>query len=94
MRSDALYRELDEQHELQGNSASWKWPLRCAGDSAIHASFPVQGDLRCPMETCSSPTPAIIPLAELDRDGETLLRRIGTGERGLVNGPASTARVQ
>jgi thiol-disulfide isomerase/thioredoxin len=31
-------------------------------------------------------------LAELAADGETLVRRIGSGDRGLVNGAAATAR--
>src|SRR5690606_8970717 len=57
------------------------------------------GTLRFPAKAIALPGGSLLvadaghhALAELDVDGETLLRRIGSGERGLVDGGPGEAR--
>ena len=60
---------------------------------------PVRGTLRFPAKVVALPDGHLLVadaghhcLAELDADGETLVRRIGSGERGLVDGGPDEAR--
>ncbi|MCC3778067.1 NHL domain-containing thioredoxin family protein [Streptomyces sp. UNOB3_S3] len=85
-----LVEELEETHGAKGT-------LR-RGDGPYVAPEPVAGDLRFPGKALLLPDGGFLvsdstrhQLVELAADGETVVRRIGTGERGLVDGPAGTA---
>jgi thiol-disulfide isomerase/thioredoxin len=86
-----LIEELIAEHEAKGT-------LR-RGDSP-YVPPPVQHtDLRYPSKAVVTPLGTLLvadagqhSLAELGSDGERVLRRIGTGERGHVDGDAETAR--
>ncbi|MDT0451374.1 NHL domain-containing thioredoxin family protein [Streptomyces hesseae] len=85
-----LVEELEAAHAAKGT-------LR-RGDGPYVAPEPVAGDLRFPGKALLLPDGGFLVsdstrhrLVELAADGETVVRRIGTGERGLVDGPAATA---
>ncbi|MFF4156962.1 NHL domain-containing thioredoxin family protein [Streptomyces sp. NPDC001678] len=85
-----LVEELEAAHGAKGT-------LR-RGDGPYVAPEPVAGDLRFPGKALLLPDGGFLvsdstrhQLVELAADGETVVRRIGTGERGLVDGPAGTA---
>ncbi|MEU3352031.1 NHL domain-containing thioredoxin family protein [Streptomyces sp. NPDC037389] len=85
-----LVEELEAAHAAKGT-------LR-RGDGPYVAPEPVAGDLRFPGKALLLPDGGFLVsdstrhrLVELAADGETVVRRIGTGERGLVDGPAGTA---
>jgi thiol-disulfide isomerase/thioredoxin len=86
-----LVEELEATHAAKGT-------LR-RGDGPYVALEPVASELRFPGKALLLPGGTFLvsdttrhQLVELAADGETVLRRIGTGERGLVDGPAERAR--
>ena len=88
---DALIAELVDVHEAAGT-------LR-RGDSPFVAPTPEPSTLRFPGKVVALPGGTFLvsdtrnhSLVELEADLETVVRRIGAGERGLVDGDANTAR--
>ncbi|MEV7974082.1 NHL domain-containing thioredoxin family protein [Cellulomonas sp. NPDC089187] len=86
-----LVEELIAEHEAKGT-------LHRGGGVYVPPE-PAAGTLRFPAKAVQLPSGNLLvadaghhSLAELAADGETLVRRIGTGERGLVDGDAGTAR--
>ncbi|MEV0846143.1 NHL domain-containing thioredoxin family protein [Streptomyces sp. NPDC049954] len=82
---EALVEELEAEHEAKGT-------LR-RGDGPYVAPEPVATDLRFPGKALRLPSGSFLvsdttrhALVELAADGETVLRRIGSGERGFVDG--------
>ncbi|GAA2085203.1 hypothetical protein GCM10009801_46790 [Streptomyces albiaxialis] len=88
---EKLITELEAEHEAKGT-------LR-RGDSPYVPPEPAATDLRFPGKVLALPDGGYLvsdttrhQLVELSPDGETPLRRIGTGERGLTDGGADTAQ--
>ncbi|MGD9482748.1 NHL domain-containing thioredoxin family protein [Streptomyces sp. TRM70308] len=88
---EALITELEAEHAAKGT-------LR-RGDGPYVPPEPEPTDLRFPGKALALPGGGFLvsdstrhALVELAADGETVLRRVGSGERGLVDGPADTAR--
>jgi thiol-disulfide isomerase/thioredoxin len=88
---DSLVAELVAEHAAKGTLHR--------GDGPYVAPPPPETELRFPGKAIALPGGTLLvsdsghhSLVELAADGETVLRRIGTGERGLVDGPADTAR--
>ncbi|MGP3988961.1 NHL domain-containing thioredoxin family protein [Streptomyces sp. 3N207] len=88
---EKLVGQLEAEHEEKGT-------LR-RGEAPFSAPEPVAGELRFPGKVLALPEGTFLvsdttrhQLVELAADGETVLRRIGAGERGLVDGAADTAR--
>ena len=88
---EALVRELVAEHEAKGTLHR--------GSGPYVPPDPVARTLRFPAKAVALPGGNLLvadaghhSLAELAPDGETLVRRIGSGERGLVDGSASEAR--
>lgn len=86
-----LVEELEAEHAAKGT-------LR-RGDGPYVPPEPVATELRFPGKALRLPSGGFLvsdttrhALVELAADGETVVRRIGTGERGLVDGPADRAR--
>ncbi|CAN5556123.1 redoxin domain-containing protein [soil metagenome] len=84
---DALVAELREEHRSQGTFQP--------GDSPYVEPVVAAGDLRFPAKVVALPDGGLLvadaghhDLVELAADAETVVRRIGTGERGLVDGLA------
>ncbi|MFI9029643.1 NHL domain-containing thioredoxin family protein [Streptomyces sp. NPDC053560] len=87
---EKLVEELEAEHDAKGT-------LR-RGDGPYVPPEPVATDLRFPGKALQLPGGSFLvsdttrhQLVELDADGESVLRRIGTGERGLTDGPAELA---
>ncbi|MCF4120273.1 NHL domain-containing thioredoxin family protein [Antribacter sp. KLBMP9083] len=87
----ALVAELIAEHDAKGTLHR--------GDGPYVAPASTSGTLRFPAKAIALPSGNLLvadaghhSLAELAPDGETLVRRIGSGERGLVDGPADEAR--
>ncbi|MBZ4016513.1 NHL domain-containing thioredoxin family protein [Streptomyces purpurogeneiscleroticus] len=87
---EKLVEELEAEHEAKGT-------LR-RGDGPYVPPEPVATDLRFPGKAIQLPGGSFLvsdttrhQLVELDADGESVLRRIGTGERGLTDGEAERA---
>jgi thiol-disulfide isomerase/thioredoxin len=87
----ALVAELETAHAAKGT-------LR-RGDSPYVPPTAEPGALRFPGKALLLPGGSYLvadsghhSLVELGPDGETVLRRIGSGERGLLDGPAELAR--
>ena len=87
----ALVEELEAEHAGKGT-------LR-RGDSPYVPPVAEPGVLRFPGKAIRLPAGGYLvadsghhSLVELAADGETLVRRIGSGERGLVDGPADSSR--
>ena len=87
----ALVEELEAEHAAKGT-------LR-RGDGPYVAPVAEPGVLRFPGKALRLPSGGYLvadsghhSLVELAEDGETLLRRIGSGERGFADGPAGDAR--
>ncbi|WP_405012169.1 NHL domain-containing thioredoxin family protein [Kitasatospora sp. NBC_01539] len=83
----ALVEELEAEHAAKGT-------LR-RGDGPYVAPEPQAGDLKFPGKAVRLPDGHFLvadsghhSLVELAEDGETVVRRIGDGERGLVDGTA------
>jgi sugar lactone lactonase YvrE len=88
---EALVAELVTEHRAKGT-------LR-EGDGPYVPPAPSSGTLRFPAKAVALPGGNLLvadaghhSLAELEPDGETLVRRIGSGERGLVDGGPDDAR--
>ncbi len=91
----ALVDELVEEHRAKGTLRS---VAAGAGDVYVPPA-PTSGTLRFPAKAIALPGGNLLvadaghhSLAELGPDGETLVRRIGSGERGLVDGGPDVAR--
>ncbi|NYI05323.1 NHL domain-containing thioredoxin family protein [Allostreptomyces psammosilenae] len=87
---EALVRELEREHDAKGT-------LR-RGDGPYRPPEPEPTDLRFPGKAVLLPGGGYLvadsghhSLVELALDGATVVRRIGTGERGLLDGPADLA---
>lgn len=87
----ALVEALVDEHDAKGT-------LR-RGDGPYVAPEPTPGTLRFPAKAVALPNGHLLvadaghhSLAELEPDGETLVRRIGSGERGWVDGGPDEAR--
>lgn len=85
-----LVEELEEEHAAKGT-------LR-RGDGPYVAPEPEPTTLRFPGKALLLPSGTFLvsdttrhQLVELEADGETVVRRIGSGVRGLVDGPAQAA---
>ena len=88
---EALVRELVAEHDAKGT-------LHC-GSGPYVPPEPVARTLRFPATAIALPNGNLLvadaghhSLAELAPDAETLVRRIGSGERGLTDGAADEAR--
>ena len=88
---DALLSELVVEHKQRGTLQG--------GEGPYVASVPQPSTLRFPGKAVHLADGTFLvadashhSLAHLDADGETLLRRIGSGERGLADGGAEVAR--
>ncbi|WP_329134289.1 NHL domain-containing thioredoxin family protein [Streptomyces sp. NBC_01476] len=89
---EKLVTRLEQEHTAKGT-------LR-RGDGPYVPPEPVATDLRFPGKVLALPVSGHYlvsdstrhALVELAADGETVVRRIGTGERGLADGDADTAR--
>ena len=88
---EALVGELVAEHEARGT-------LR-RGDGPVVLAEPEPGTLRFPARAVALPGGHLLVadaghhgLTELAADGETLVRRIGAGTRGLVDGRPEEAR--
>ncbi|MFI9205718.1 NHL domain-containing thioredoxin family protein [Streptomyces sp. NPDC053048] len=88
-----LVEELEAVHEAKGT-------LR-RGDGPYVAPEPVATDLRFPGKAVLLPSGNFLvsdstrhQLVELAADGETVVRRVGTGERGFTDSPASFSEPQ
>ncbi len=87
----ALVEELVAEHDAKGTLHR--------GDGPYVAPAPSSGTLRFPAKAVELPGGNLLvadaghhALAELLPDGETLVRRIGSGERGLADGGPDDAR--
>lgn len=88
---EVLVRELVAEHEAKGTLHR--------GDGPYVPPAPAEGTLRFPAKAVALPDGHLLvadaghhSLAELEADGETLVRRIGSGARGLVDGGPDEAR--
>ncbi|MGW2329361.1 NHL domain-containing thioredoxin family protein [Streptomyces sp. NPDC001700] len=88
---ETLVGQLETEHEAKGT-------LR-RGDGPYVPPEPVPTELRFPGKALLLPGGTFLvsdttrhQLVELAADGETVLRRIGAGERGFADGPADRAR--
>ena len=88
---EVLVSELVAEHEAKGTLHR--------GDGPYVPPAPTSGTLRFPAKAITLPNGNLLvadaghhALAELAPDAETLVRRIGSGERGLVDGGPDDAR--
>jgi thiol-disulfide isomerase/thioredoxin len=90
---EALVAELREEHRARGTLQP--------GGSPYVPPTPREGDLRFPAAAVALPDGGYLvadaghhSLVELAEDAETVVRRIGSGERGLVDGGPDAAAFQ
>ncbi|GHE65776.1 hypothetical protein GCM10014715_19300 [Streptomyces spiralis] len=90
---ERLVEELETEHEAKGT-------LR-RGDGPYVPPEPEPSTLRFPGKALLLPSGNLLvsdttrhQLVELEADGETVVRRVGQGTRGLTDGPADQARFQ
>ncbi|MFD6177225.1 MULTISPECIES: NHL domain-containing thioredoxin family protein [unclassified Isoptericola] len=88
---EAIVEELVAEHDAKGTLYR--------GDGPYVSPVPASGTLRFPAKAVALPSGNLLvadaghhALAELAPDGETLVRRVGSGERGLVDGGSDEAR--
>ncbi|TDE98976.1 redoxin domain-containing protein [Occultella glacieicola] len=88
---EVLIADLIAEHDAKGTLH--------AGDGPYVAPAPPSGTLRFPAKVIELPGGNLLvadaghhSLVELEPDGETFVRRIGSGERGAADGPADVAR--
>lgn len=86
-----LVEELAAAHAAKGTLRRGEGPYVPPEPEATDLRFPGKA-LRLPGGSFLVSDTTRHALVELDADGETVLRRIGGGERGLVDGPAEAAR--
>ncbi|MCF6524082.1 NHL domain-containing thioredoxin family protein [Streptomyces sp. JJ36] len=93
-----LVEELEAEHEAKGTLHRGDGPYVPPEPEATDLRFPGKA-IRLPGEGAGGEGARFLvsdttrhQLVELDADGETVLRRVGTGERGLTDGPAGEAR--
>jgi thiol-disulfide isomerase/thioredoxin len=87
----ALVEELVAEHEAKGTLHRGDGPYVAPPPPATPLRFPGKAVV-LPGGTLLVSDSAHHSLVELDPDGETVLRRIGSGERGREDGDAATAR--
>jgi thiol-disulfide isomerase/thioredoxin len=86
---DRIIGELVATHEAKGTLHR--------GDGPYTPADPTPSDLRFPAKAIALRSSLLVAdaghhqIVELANDGETVLRRIGSGARGAADGPASTA---
>jgi thiol-disulfide isomerase/thioredoxin len=88
---DALVADLRAEHLAKGTLQP--------GDTPYVPPVPQEGDLRFPAKAVALPAGGFLvadaghhSLVELAEDGETVVRRIGSGDRGLKDGTPQSAR--
>ncbi|MBX9243482.1 redoxin domain-containing protein [Actinotalea ferrariae] len=86
-----LVRELVAEHEAKGTLHRGDGPYVPPPAAETTLRFPAKA-LRLPNGNLLVADAGHHSLAELEADGETLVRRIGSGERGLVDGGPDEAR--
>ncbi|MER7738591.1 NHL domain-containing thioredoxin family protein [Streptomyces sp. NPDC096538] len=90
---ERLVTELEAEHAAKGTLRRGDLPYAPPEPEPTVLRFPGRA-LRLPEGTFLVTDTTRHQLVELAEDGETVLRRIGRGERGLTDGPADTARFQ
>ncbi|EYR62791.1 hypothetical protein N866_05285 [Actinotalea ferrariae CF5-4] len=88
---EVLVRELVAEHEAKGTLHRGDGPYVPPAVEARTLRFPAKA-VRLPGGTLLVADAGHHSLAELEADGETLVRRIGSGDRGLVDGGPEAAR--
>ncbi|GEL96063.1 NHL domain-containing thioredoxin family protein [Cellulomonas composti] len=88
---EVLVRQLIVEHEAKGTLHRGDGPYVPPPAAASTLRFPAKA-VALPGGTLLVADAGHHSLAELAADGETLVRRIGTGERGLVDGGSDVAR--
>jgi hypothetical protein len=88
---ERLVEELEAEHGAKGTLRRGEGPYVPPEPQAGELRFPGKA-VRLPGGTYLVADSGHHSLVELAEDGETVLRRIGDGERGLVDGPADRAR--
>ncbi len=88
---DRLVADLVAEHEAKGTLRRGDGPYRPPSPAATTLRFPAKA-VRLADGHLLVADAGHHSLAELGEDGETLLRRIGSGVRGLVDGPPEQAR--
>jgi thiol-disulfide isomerase/thioredoxin len=88
---DVLVAELVAVHEAKGTLHRGKGPFVPEAPAPSTLRFPAKA-LRLPDGDLLVADAGHHCLTELAPDGETLVRRIGSGVRGLTDGPAAVAR--
>ncbi len=88
---DSLIAELAAEHETKGTLHRGDGPFVPPEPQPTTLRFPAKAILLASNNILVADT-GHHSLAELAPDGETLVRRIGSGERGLVDGNADVAR--
>ncbi|MDH4158812.1 MAG: NHL domain-containing thioredoxin family protein [Actinomycetota bacterium] len=88
---DALIGELVRSHERAGTLHRGQGPFVPATPEPSTLRFPAKA-VRLPHGTYLVADAGHHCVTELASDGESLLRRIGSGQRGLVDGSADAAR--
>ncbi|WP_175407776.1 NHL domain-containing thioredoxin family protein [Streptomyces sp. TRM64462] len=86
-----LVAELEAEHEAKGTLRRGDGPYVPPEPVATHLRFPGKALVLDSGNLLVSDTTRH-QLVELAQDGETVVRRIGSGERGLADGPAAEAR--
>ncbi|MCU1432423.1 MAG: alkyl hydroperoxide reductase/Thiol specific antioxidant/Mal allergen, partial [Actinotalea sp.] len=86
-----LVRELVAEHEAKGTLHRGQGPYVPPAPTSSTLRFPASA-VRLPSGNLLVADAGHHSLAELAPDGETLVRRIGSGERGLVDGGPADAR--
>ncbi|WP_236241631.1 NHL domain-containing thioredoxin family protein [Streptomyces sp. CC228A] len=86
-----LVAELEAEHEAKGTLRRGDGPYVPPEPVATHLRFPGKALVLDSGNFLVSDTTRH-QLVELGPDGETVVRRIGCGERGLADGPAAEAR--
>lgn len=86
-----LVAELEAEHEAKGTLRRGDGPYVPPEPVATHLRFPGKALLLPSGDLLVSDTTRH-RLVQLQADGETVVRRFGSGERGLLDGPAEAAR--
>ncbi|WBB57839.1 NHL domain-containing thioredoxin family protein [Streptomyces sp. WMMC500] len=84
---ERLVAELEEEHAAKGTLRRGDGPYVPPEPVATHLRFPGKA-LRLPSGNLLVSDTTRHRLVELEPDGETVVRRFGSGERGFADGPA------